>query len=92
MQETADALTVLQRFDYRRLQRLHLGVFYEPHARSGTVMAVASPWRPPLGQTRNFLQLADHGFDCFPGNASGAQDDRWGTGYIKHCRFEANAR
>ena len=55
-------------------------------------MAVASPWRPPLlGQARNFLQMADHGFDCFTGDASGAQDDRRDTGHIEHCRFESNA-
>ena len=55
-------------------------------------MTVASPWGPSLlDHMCNFLQTADHGFDRFPGDAPGAQHDRWGAGYVEHRRFEANA-
>src|SRR5215510_4639037 len=91
MQETADAFTMLEGFCYHCQQRLLLCIFHEQHARCRTVMAVASPWGAPmLGHTHNVLQMADHGFDSLPGDASRAQDDWWGTGHIEHRRFEPN--
>jgi hypothetical protein len=73
MQETADALIVLESFGNCSLQRLRLGIFHEQHARVRTVMSVASPrGPPPLGLTHRVRQMTDHRFDIFPGDASGA--------------------